>query len=65
MLIDSQGNQKGVIDIATAMRMAQDSNLDLVQISDSKDAPVCKILDYGKYLDQCCQKKKCLQFIII
>jgi len=50
MLIDSQGNQRGVIDIATAMRMAQDSNLDLVQISDSKDAPVCKILDYGKYL---------------
>jgi translation initiation factor IF-3 len=50
MLIDSQGNHRGVIDIATAMRMAQDSDLDLVQISDSKDAPVCKILDYGKYL---------------
>ena len=58
MLIDSQGNQRGVIDIATAMRMAQDSNLDLVQISDSKDTPVCKILDFGKYLYQKQKKLK-------
>ena len=50
MLIDSQGNQRGVVDIDSAIRIAQDSNLDLVQISEDKDAPVCKILDYGKYL---------------
>ena len=50
MVIDSQGNQRGVMDITSAMRMAQESNLDLVQISDSKDTPVCKFLDYGKYL---------------
>ena len=50
MVIDSQGNQRGVMDVEAAIRMAQESNLDLVQISDGKDTPVCKILDYGKYL---------------
>ena len=50
MVIDSQGNQRGVMDIDSAIRIAQNSNLDLVQISDGKDIPICKILDYGKYL---------------
>ena len=35
--------------------------LDEIILDDEKK----KNLDYGKYLDQCCQKKKCLQFIII
>tara|TARA_Y100001970_G_C14082118_1_gene775299 strand:- start:214 stop:672 length:459 start_codon:yes stop_codon:yes gene_type:complete len=52
MLIDSEGNKRGVMDLNSALNIAQESNLDLVQISDSGDAPVCKILDFGKYLYQ-------------
>ena len=37
MVIDSQGNQRGIMDVEAAIRMAQESNLDLVQISDGKD----------------------------
>ena len=58
MLIDSEGNQRGVMDIDSAIRIAQDSNLDLVQISEGKDTPVCKILDYGKYLYKKQKKEK-------
>ena len=50
MVIDSEGNKRGVIDINSAIKIAEDSNLDLVQISEGKDIPVCKVLDYGKYL---------------
>tara|TARA_A100001011_G_scaffold107445_1_gene113964 strand:- start:663 stop:1121 length:459 start_codon:yes stop_codon:yes gene_type:complete len=50
MLIDSEGKKRGVLDRSVALKIAQDNNLDLVQISDGKEQPVCKILDFGKYL---------------
>ena len=50
MLIDDDGKQHGVVSLQTALSIAEQRKLDLVQISDSKDSPVCKILDYGKYL---------------
>lgn len=46
----------GVYSIAQAMKMADEMDLDLVEISAKADPPVCKILDYQKYLYQ--QKKK-------
>ena len=52
MLIDHLGNQKGVMPLVSALSIAQDNGLDLVQISEGKDYPVCKILDFGKYLYQ-------------
>ncbi len=39
----------GVVATPVAIRMAQDSGLDLVEISPSARPPVCRILDYGKY----------------
>lgn len=48
--------EPGVYSIAQAMKMADDMELDLVEISAKADPPVCKILDYQKYLYQ--QKKK-------
>ena len=58
MLIDHLGNQRGVMDLNAALSIAQENNLDLVQISEGKDAPVCKILDFGKYLYQKQKKMK-------
>ncbi|MCQ2183541.1 MAG: translation initiation factor IF-3 [Bacteroidales bacterium] len=48
--------EQGVYPISKAMQMAEDMELDLVEISAKADPPVCKILDYQKYLYQ--QKKK-------
>ena len=48
-LIDDAGAQKGIVSTLEALRMAQDVNLDLVEVAPQADPPVCKILDYGKY----------------
>ena len=48
--------QPGVYPIAKALHLADELELDLVEISAKADPPVCKILDYQKYLYQ--QKKK-------
>ncbi len=49
MLIDADGNKKGIIDINIALEEAQSKSLDLVQVSgEDSDPVVCKILDYGK-----------------
>jgi translation initiation factor IF-3 len=55
-LIDHEGNQVGVVPIAQAQQMAREKELDLVEISASATPPVCKIMDYGKFIFQ--QKKK-------
>ncbi len=48
--------EPGVFSITEALKIAQDKGLDLVEISPSADPPVCKIIDYNKFLYQ--QKKK-------
>ena len=48
-LIDAEGTQVGVVSLEKALGMADDADLDLVEISPNNNPPVCKILDYGKY----------------
>jgi translation initiation factor IF-3 len=55
-LIDNTGDNKGVVDIQTALGMAEAAGLDLVEIAPNSSPPVAKILDYGKYKFQA-QKK--------
>lgn len=55
-LIDSEGAQVGIVPIQQAQDMAREKDLDLVEISPTAKPPVCKIMDYGKYVFQ--QKKK-------
>ena len=55
-LIDTSGENKGAVDIQTALELAQAAGLDLVEIAPNSTPPVCKILDYGKYKFQA-QKK--------
>jgi translation initiation factor IF-3 len=51
MLIDKDGEKKGVVSLTDAIRKAEDASLDLVQVSSSDSDPiVCKILDYGKHM---------------
>jgi translation initiation factor IF-3 len=55
-LIDNTGDNKGVVETATALGLAQAAGLDLVEIAPNSSPPVAKILDYGKYKYQA-QKK--------
>ena len=57
-LIGADGNQVGVVAIATAQQMADDANLDLVKIAPGANPPVCKIMDYGKYKFEVAKREK-------
>jgi translation initiation factor IF-3 len=48
-LIDKDGANLGNLPIAEALAKAQESGLDLVEISPNASPPICKILDFGKY----------------
>ena len=49
MLIDHEGQNRGVSELVDALRMAEEAGLDLVEIVPNATPPVCKILDYGKF----------------
>ncbi|MBV2127544.1 translation initiation factor IF-3 [Arsukibacterium indicum] len=49
-LIGVEGEQLGVVSIAEAIKLAEDSGNDLVEISPTAEPPVCKLMDYGKFL---------------
>ena len=55
-VIRSNGEQAGVMGIAEAIGIAEDEGLDLVEVSPTADPPVCRIMDFGKYLFE--QNKK-------
>lgn len=48
-LVDEKGQMLGIVPFIEALRKAEASGLDLVEIAPNADPPVCKILDYGKY----------------
>ena len=50
MLIDSDGNKKGLVSLKEAIDEAKLASMDLVQVSSPESDPVvCKVLDYGKH----------------
>ncbi|MEX0977139.1 MAG: translation initiation factor IF-3 [Woeseia sp.] len=49
-VIDSDGNQAGVMTLAAALEIAREKTLDLVEVSPTADPPVCRVMDFGKYL---------------
>ena len=55
-VIDEAGNQLGVMTLFDAMKTARESGLDVVEISPNAVPPVCKLVDYGKFLYE--QSKK-------
>ncbi|MCG2716576.1 MAG: translation initiation factor IF-3 [Candidatus Marinimicrobia bacterium] len=48
-LIDPDGKQLGIVSSGEALRLADEHNLDLVEIAPTAKPPVCKIMDFGKY----------------
>lgn len=49
-LIDAEGNQVGIVTIDEALRLAEQAELELVEISPNAKPPVCRIMDFGKFL---------------
>jgi len=57
-LIDDDGSMIGVVTAKEAQKQANLKNLDLVKISPNAVPPVCKIMDYGKYMFELAKKEK-------
>lgn len=49
-MINAEGEQVGIVPISEALRIADDGELDLVEIVPMAKPPVCRIMDYGKYV---------------
>ena len=48
-LIDADGSQRGVVSTRAALEIAQEQGLDLVEVSDKADPPVCRIMNFDKF----------------
>lgn len=57
-VIDSDGEQLGILTIEEALQLSIDKKLDLVNIAPQAKPPVCKIMDYGKYRYDLQKKEK-------
>ena len=57
-LIGSNGEQLGIMSAREAMKLAEEAELDLVNIAPNAKPPVCKIIDYGKYRYELARKEK-------
>ncbi|MDD5603954.1 MAG: translation initiation factor IF-3 [Eubacteriales bacterium] len=57
-VIDARNEMIGILPLKEAQSMANASNLDLVRIAPQADPPVCRIMDYGKYLFDLAKKEK-------
>ena len=57
-LVGPNGEQVGVVRIEDALRLAQEADLDLVEVAPNSNPPVAKIMDYGKFKYEEAQKAK-------
>jgi translation initiation factor IF-3 len=57
-LIGADGENVGVVPISEALRAAAEANLDLVEVAPQADPPVCRVLDYGKFLYERAKKER-------
>ncbi|MEP7089504.1 MAG: translation initiation factor IF-3, partial [Nocardioidaceae bacterium] len=55
-LVGPNGETVGIVRIDDALRLAQESDLDLVEVAPTARPPVCKLMDYGKFKYENAQK---------
>ena len=55
-LIDQDGEQAGIVLLVDAKRMAEEAEMDIVEVSPTAKPPVCRIMDFGKFVFE--EKKK-------
>ncbi|MBN1666632.1 MAG: translation initiation factor IF-3 [Anaerolineales bacterium] len=57
-LIGADGTNHGVVSIQQALQLAQEAELDLVEVAPAADPPVCRIMDVGKFIYERQKKEK-------
>ena len=57
-LIGEDGEQLGIVSVTEAHQIAEEKQLDLVEISPNAEPPVCRLMDYGKFLYSTAKKKQ-------
>jgi translation initiation factor IF-3 len=57
-LIDQDGNQVGILPVPEALRIARQNDMDLVEVAPGAKPPVCRLLNYGKYIYERTKKEK-------
>jgi translation initiation factor IF-3 len=57
-LIGADGENVGVVSIEEALRMAQEADLDLVEVAPNADPPVCRVMNFGKFLYERTKKER-------
>ncbi|MBN1266309.1 MAG: translation initiation factor IF-3 [Anaerolineales bacterium] len=57
-LIGPEGENIGVVSTQEALQIARDAELDLVEVAPNSDPPVCRVLDYGKFLYEKAKKDR-------
>lgn len=56
-MIDAEGDNRGVVAIQEALKLAEEAGLDLVEVARNAEPPVCKIMDFGKLVYHAKKKK--------
>lgn len=57
-LIGPNGENIGVVSIEEAQRVARDAELDLVEVAPNSDPPVCRVMDFGKFIYERAKKDR-------
>ncbi|WP_215549637.1 MULTISPECIES: translation initiation factor IF-3 [Amycolatopsis] len=57
-LVGPNGEQVGIVRIEDALRLAQEADLDLVEVAPQARPPVCKLMDFGKFKYESAQKAR-------
>ena len=57
-LIGPAGENIGVVSIQDALRVARDAELDLVEVAPTADPPVCRVMDFGKFIYERAKKER-------
>jgi len=57
-LINAAGENIGVVTIEDAMQQAYDADMDLVEVAPQANPPVCRVIDYGKFMYERTKKEK-------
>lgn len=57
-LIGPDGDNIGVVSIEEAMQMAEEADVDLVEVAPNADPPVCRVMDFGKFIYERSKKER-------
>ena len=64
-LIDANGDDLGIMQLKNALKLSSAGGLDLVEIAPNSTPPVCRIMDFGKFIYDKQKKEKTMLYFVI